>query len=88
VRISRQHSLGRVEARKRVDQIANEMAGDLKLQTEWRDHSMQITGSGVTGQIDITEHSVDVNVNLGFTMMLLEGTIRSALEDKMDKYLS
>ena len=88
MRVSRQHSLGQAEARKRVEQIADEMAGDLNLRTEWRDHSMQIRGSGVTGQIDIMEHSIEVTVNLGFTMMLLDGAIRLAIEDKMDKYLS
>jgi len=87
VRISRQHSLGQAEARKRVEQIADDMAGDFNLRTEWQDHSMKIKGPGVTGQIDISEHSIDVNVNLGFTMMLLEGTIRSTIEDKMDKHL-
>jgi len=88
VRISRHHSLGQAEARRLVEEIADDMAGNLNLRTEWQDHSMQIKGSGVTGQIDVSEHSIDVNVNLGFTMMLLEGTIRTAIEDTMDKHLA
>ena len=48
--------------------------------------ALKISGSGVNGRINVTDQSVDVDVKLGFALMMLEGTIRTSIEDAMDKH--
>ena len=87
MRIKRQRKLGTDEARRRVDRIATEMGQQFGLSSEWRGDHLNVKGSGVDGQISVRDASIDVSVTLGFSLMLMEGTIRSAIEDAMDKHL-
>ncbi len=75
------------EARKRVANIADSLAGKYGLKTSWNGDSLDIKGSGVTGQIVVAEQSIDVEVKLGFALAMMESTIRTSLEDAMDKHL-
>lgn len=87
VKIKRNHSLGIAEARNRVDSIAESLGSKYQLSTTWDGDCLTFDGSGVNGRIDVTDQSVDVDVKLGFALMMLEGTIRTSIEDAMDKHL-
>lgn len=87
MKIKRQHELGMDEARRRVDCIATEMGQQFGLRSEWKGDDLNVKGSGVNGQISIRDTNIEVNVTLGFSLMLMEGTIRSAIESAMDKHL-
>ncbi len=87
MKVRREHSLGTAEARRRVDEIAADMGARLNLQSEWRDDDLQIKGSGVNGKIAVSEDAIEVQVELGFALMLMESSIRVAIEDAMDKHL-
>ena len=87
MRIRREHSLGIEEARRKVDEIAADMGGRLNLSSEWRENDLQIEGSGVKGSISVSEDAIEIQVELGFALKLMEGSIRSAIEGTMDKHL-
>ena len=87
MRIRREHSLGIEEARRRVDEIAADMGGRLNLSSEWRENDLQIKGSGVNGSISVSEDTIEIQVELGFALKIMEGSIRSAIEGTMDKHL-
>jgi putative polyhydroxyalkanoate system protein len=87
MRIRREHSLGIEEARRRVDEIAADMGGRLNLSSEWRENDLQIKGSGVNGSISVSEDAIEIQVELGFALKIMEGSIRSAIEGTMDKHL-
>ena len=86
--IQRQHSLGKEEARRRVDGISASLAADYNLQSRWDGDELKFNGSGVSGCIAVSDDCVDVDVKLGFALMMLESTIRSSIEGAMDKHLS
>ena len=88
MRVRREHSLGTVEARRRVDDIAADMGTRLNLQSEWRDNDLQIKGTGVNGKIAVSEDAIEVQVELGFALILMENSIRVAIEDAMDNHLT
>ena len=88
MRISRQHSLGTQEARQRVDQIAADLGDRFNLRSHWQDDELRFTGTGIAGRIVVADNNVDVNVNLGLSLMLMEGSIRSAIEDTMSSHLT
>jgi len=87
MKVRREHSLGTAEARRRVDKIAADMGSRLNLHSEWRDDDLRIKGSGVNGKIAVSEDAIEVQVELGFALMLMERSIRVAIEDAMDKHL-
>ena len=87
MKIRRNHTLGLAEARIRVDSIAESLSGKYGLNTAWDGDSLKIDGSGVNGQIIVGDQAVDVDVKLSFALKMLEGTIRTSIEDAMDKYL-
>lgn len=87
MRISRSHDLGVDEARSRVVQVAATLEKQFSLRSEWCDDELQFRGSGVKGQIAVSDTSIELNVRLGFALMVMEGPIRSAIEDVLDEEL-
>ncbi len=88
MKLRREHSLGANEVRRRVDEIAADMGGSLNLRSEWQGDNLKVSGSGVNGQIAVSEDAVEVDVKLSFALKLMEGPIRSAVESAMDKHLA
>ena len=88
MKIRKDHNLGIGEARNRVDSIAESLSAKYGLNAVWDGHSLKIDGSGVNGRIDVADQSVNVDVKLSFALKMLEGTIRTSIEDAMDKYLA
>ena len=87
LKIKRKHSLGIEEARRRVDSIAEELGGKLRLTSEWEGDHLLVHGKGVSGRILVFEDSVEVHVHVGLTMMMLREPIRSAIEGSIDHYI-
>ncbi|MCH7831064.1 MAG: polyhydroxyalkanoic acid system family protein [Proteobacteria bacterium] len=88
MKIKREHRLGKDEARKRVDEIAARLNSKFKLRSAWQGDDLKIDGSGVQGRIVVSDHSVDVELQLGFALKMFEGTIRSSIEEAMDDHLT
>ena len=88
MKVRREHSLGTVEACRRVDEIAADMGSRLNLSSEWHGDDLQVKGTGVTGTISVSEDAVELRIELGFALILMENSIRAAIEQAMDKHLA
>ncbi|MCH9694183.1 MAG: polyhydroxyalkanoic acid system family protein [Gammaproteobacteria bacterium] len=88
MRISRQHHLGHEEARQRVESAAKELAGKYNLSYKWQGDDLRFHGTGVKGHIAVAETTIDIDVKLGFALMMLESTIRSSVEEAIDHNLA
>ena len=88
MKIKRQHSLGVEEARRRVNHVAEELGGKLKLTSEWEGEHLRVHGKGVSGRILVFEDSVEVHVHVGLTMLMLREPIRAAIEGSIDEYIA
>lgn len=86
--ISRNHTLGKDEVRQRIDNVAESLAGQYGVKANWEGDQLQLNGNGVSGGIAITDDSLDVDLKLGFALKMLEPTIRSTIEDALDKHLA
>jgi putative polyhydroxyalkanoate system protein len=87
MKIRKEHCLGKEEARKRVVNIAETLGTKYGLQTSWAGDDLKIYGSGVKGCIVVADESVAVEVKLGFALSMMESTIRTSLQEAMDKHL-
>lgn len=88
MKLSRTHTLGRQEARRRVDRLAGDLGKQLGVRSEWCGDVLEVRGSGVNGHVAVADDRVNVEVQLGFALKLMESTIRTAVENAMDRHLA
>ena len=88
MRIRRSHHLGRAEARQRAEKIAAYLENQYALRWSWQGDHLHVQGNGVTGQLMVEEDALELNVRLGFALKMMEGPIRSAIEQAIDKELA
>ncbi|MEL7186452.1 MAG: polyhydroxyalkanoic acid system family protein [Pseudomonadota bacterium] len=86
--IEQNHTLGRDEARRRVESVAESLAGKYGLKTEWAGDDLNVSGNGMDGRIAITDDQVCVDAKLGFALKMLEGTIKSSIEEALEQHLA
>lgn len=87
MRIRRNHKLGIDEARKRADQLAGVLKKQYSLTSSWRGDYLIVTGNGVDGHLLVEEDSIEMVIKLGFALKIMEGPIRSFIENSIDEYL-
>ena len=87
MQIRRNHSMDKDEAKALVEKIADRLNRKLRLDSEWREYDLRVRGSGVNGNIFVADDYIEVNVKLGFALMMLEPTIRREIESTMDEHL-
>ena len=88
MRIRRSHNLGLEEARNRADLIAEDLQRQFSMSTNWQDGALHVRGNGVSGQLKVDEHNIELDVRLGFALKLMEGPIRAAIEKTIDEELA
>lgn len=87
-RIIKNHSLGKVEGKKRLEQVIPDIANEYSLKYKWvNDYTASFEGSGAKGQFVITDNSVEVDISLGFLLKVLEGKITAAISEKLNSIL-
>jgi len=88
LKIRREHTLGVEEAKRRVDQVADELGSKLNLTSQWEGDHLRVNGRGVSGRIVVEADSVEVHVTLGLAMLMLREPIRSSIEESIDHYIN
>lgn len=87
MKISRRHTLGIDEAKARLENLAEELGRKLSLTYRWRDGDLHFRGTAVDGTIGVTESRVNIAVQLGFALMFVEASIRTAIESALDHHI-
>lgn len=87
MRIRRSHEFGIEEARRRIDEVAADLEQRFSLTTQWQGDNLAISGTGIKGQVTVTDQTVELNLKLGFALAIMEGPIRSAIEQNLDDHL-
>lgn len=80
--------MGRDEVRRRVEAAADSLAGKYGLKTQWDGDDLKVSGTGLDGRISISDEQVSVDATLGFALKMLESTIRTSVEEALDKHLA
>ena len=87
MKISRRHSLGRAEVRAKVQELADDLGDQYGLVSEWQGHDLSVKGTSISGWVRVSDDEVNVDLKLGFALLMLENTIRSSINRLMDKHL-
>lgn len=88
MKIRRNHQLGIEEARIRANKIAGDLRRQYSITSVWRGDYLMVSGNGVNGHLIVADESIELEVKLGFALMLMEGPIRSAIENSIDDQLA
>ena len=86
--VRRQHDLGLDEARIRVQAVAESLQRQYSLSSDWQGNRLQFHGSGVNGYIEIDHHCIEVRVQLGLALKMMERVIRTEIERALDGHLA
>ncbi len=87
MRIRRNHQLGIEEAKSRANEIASHLEQQFSLKSNWVGDRLMVRGNGVDGHLAVAEESIELVVRLGFSLKLMEGPIRRAIESTIDEHL-
>jgi len=83
----RHHNLSVARARALVGKIADRLAAEHHLQSEWEGNTLRFERTGIHGQIHVDESRVQLEVSLGLLLKPLKAALLAEIERTFDKYL-
>ncbi len=84
IHIKRQHHLAHDEAKKRVEEVAEELKKKLDADYAWKGDTLQFKRSGASGSIKLSDEYIELDVKLGMLLTPMKGKIESAITEKLD----
>lgn len=87
MRITRSHDLGIDEARRRAEEVADELSQRFALRTRWQGNELLVKGNGVSGYLTVDEAHIELYIKLGFALAIMEAPIRAAVEQALNHHL-
>ncbi len=87
MRFRRSHNFTVEEAKIHADEIADDLCQRFGLHSQWRGDSLFLSGTGVKGELHLEDHVLEIVIELGFALKLMEGPIRSVVEKSLDEHL-
>ncbi len=87
MKFRRSHNFSVEEAKIHADEIADDLCRRFGLQSQWRGDSLYLSGTGVKGELHLEEHVLEIVIELGFALKLMEGPIRNVVEHSLDEHL-
>ena len=84
--LSRSHALGKVEARRQADQLAEELAGQFDFDHAWEGDVMHFERPGVNGTIEVRDSSIRVCADLSLFLFALKPSIEEEINRYFEKH--
>jgi putative polyhydroxyalkanoate system protein len=90
--ISRGHTLPKDEAKKRAEELAQNLANKYDLKWSWSGDTIRFdapsgVAKGTKGEVAVTDKDVRVQIDLPFLLRMLKGTIETRVHEKMNQLL-
>lgn len=87
INITKKHKLGLKKAKAKVNKLADQLAQDYDLESEWDGDSLVFQRAGVSGQLDVSKDEVQLVMKLGFLMAAFKPKIEAQLISNLDKFV-
>jgi putative polyhydroxyalkanoate system protein len=88
IEVQRDHALGLKKAKAAAQKVADEMAENFDMESEWEGNTLYFSRSGVTGELTVTKNSVQMNAKLGFLLSAFKPKIEAQIEKNFEEYFS
>jgi putative polyhydroxyalkanoate system protein len=86
IEVQRDHALGLKKAKAAAQKVADEMAENFDMESEWEGNTLYFSRSGVTGELTVTKNSVQMNAKLGFLLSAFKPKIEAQIEKNFEEY--
>ena len=87
VRIQRPHSLGSQEVRRRFGEVEANLQQNYGMNIEWEGLGGSFHGHGITGQVQVAEDHLAIDMHLGIMLWPFTHRIQETLEQQVDRLL-
>jgi putative polyhydroxyalkanoate system protein len=88
IKYKRMHHLSLKEAKKVAQKAADDLAREYDLESRWEGDTLHFTRLGVDGHMHVTEHTIDLNVHLGFLLRPFKSAFEHHIERNIDALLA
>ncbi len=88
IRVERKHQLGKEVARQKAERLVGKLVSKYDMNAEWKGDVVELTRSGVTGQVAVGEDNVVVELKLGMMLSMMGPMIESEVDRALDKALA
>lgn len=86
ITIKREHALSLQQSREAAQQIAERMAGEFDMTTQWNGDVLSFRRSGVAGTLALREHEAQIDITLDFLFKAFATTLEDKIARNLDKF--
>jgi putative polyhydroxyalkanoate system protein len=88
IRITQAHKLSHKKAKAAAQKVADQMAEEYEMSSEWDGDVLKFKRSGVSGKLVVSEKEAHLEISLGFLFKAFASTIEEKVAAKMKKVFS
>jgi putative polyhydroxyalkanoate system protein len=88
VKLTREHGMTVAQAKKVAQKVADDMAKEYDLESEWDGDTLHFARAGVKGFLEVDAKTMDVEVTLGFLFKPFAARFRDTMSANFDKLLA
>lgn len=88
IRITQAHKLPHKKAKAAAQKVADQMATEYEMSSEWDGDVLKFKRSGVSGKLVVLEKEAHLEISLGFLFKAFSSTIEEKVAAKMKKVFS
>jgi len=85
IELVRSHAVPVPEAKARVQKIADELAPEYDLSSEWHGNTLRFHRTGLRGETHVTASHIRLEATLSFLMKPLKNALIDRIESKFEK---
>ena len=87
IHIERTHNLGVDKARAQVETLAQSLRDELQADYAWNGNTLTFNRPGASGTIDVGVDYIDVDIEIGMSLLLLRYAIENSVNKRLDALL-
>jgi putative polyhydroxyalkanoate system protein len=86
IKINRKHRLGIKKARVAAQKVADDLASEYGMTSEWEGDVLRFNRSGVHGELRVSKDEVHLDAKLGLLLSAFKPRIEEHINDNFDRY--
>lgn len=87
IHIVRSHHLSVADAKKAVQEAADDLAAEYDLESHWKGSTLHFERSGVEGTMKVSASEIELDVKLGFLLRAFRASFQGHVERHLDEHL-
>ena len=85
ISITHKHKLSHKKAKAAAQKVADQLAQEYDIESEWDGDVLHFKRSGVSGTLELTDHVAQMEIKLGFMLKAFAATIEEHIHKNIKK---